>query len=241
MDAADFYTGIVPDVYAALRSTHFDTARYRALVEQNGSPVLELGCGDDGPFFDLASQGCDIEGVDSSIDMVRRGRERLRAHGLNAPLHHQRMEDLHLSRQFATIYLAGPTFNLLPDDASAQRALHAIAEHLRPDGTALVPLWTPPPTPPERLGAAQIARIGAGEARYVVEAEDYNTMLRTRRTRVCYELASETATIAEHREWIIHWHEADDFQRLAAAAGLSVSYAAIDAEQTEAVLKRTPR
>ena len=238
MDPAEFYTGIVPEVYAALRSAHSGTDRYRALVEQSGSPALELGCGDDGPFFDLAGEGVDIEGVDSSSDMVRRGRERLRARGVDAPIHHQRMEDLRLPRRFATIYLAGPTFTLLPDDASARRALHAVAEHLRPDGTALVPLWTPPPTPRERLGAVQTARIGAAEARYTVESEDYDAALRTRTTSVRYELADEASTIVEHREWIIHWHEADDFQRLAADAGLSVSFTPINAQESEATLRR---
>jgi SAM-dependent methyltransferase len=187
MDPAEFYTGIVPEV----RSAHFGTDRYRALIEQSGSPVLELGRGDGGPFFDLAGEGFDIEGVDSSVDMVGRGRERLRPRGLNAPIHHQRMEELRLTRQFATIYLAGPTFTLLSDDVSAQGALHAIAEHLRPDGTALVPLWTPSPTPAERFGAVQTAHIGTTGARYIVESENYDTVLRTRTTRVRYELTRE--------------------------------------------------
>jgi ubiquinone/menaquinone biosynthesis C-methylase UbiE len=238
MHPSEFYTGIVPEVYAALRGTHFGTDRYRAFIEHEGSPALELGCGDDGPFFDLAKEGFDVEGVDSSADMVRGGRQRLESQGLVTPLHHQRMEDLNLDRRFASIYLAGPTFNLLADDATALRALHAIAHHLLPGGTALVPLWTPPPTPPQQYGLLRTADMGGVAARYVVESETYDVVNRTRTTTVRYERGSGADAIVEHRDWIIHWYEHDRFRQMAADAGLSVSLAVIDSEQVEATLKR---
>ena len=87
---------------------HFSTERYRSFVQSSGAPALELGCGDSSPFYDLAAEGMDIEGVDSSPDMVRRGRERLAADGAEAPVRLQRMEELTLERRFASIYLAGP-------------------------------------------------------------------------------------------------------------------------------------
>ncbi|MGO1833188.1 MAG: class I SAM-dependent methyltransferase, partial [Actinomycetaceae bacterium] len=173
MHPADFYTGIVPEIYNVLRGTHFDVERYRAFIEEHGTPALELGCGDSGPFYRLAALGLDLEGVDSSEDMVRRGRERLAADGLDTPIHHQRMEDLALGRTFPSVYLAGPTFNLLPDDATALAALRAIARHLSPDGAALVPLWVPGPTPAEQIGVPREARAGDSDARYTVTGEDY--------------------------------------------------------------------
>src|SRR4051812_49611108 len=84
--------------------------------------------------------------------MVRRCRERAAAEGLSPAVHHQRMEDLALDRRFRAVYLAGPTFNLLPDDATAPPALAAIARPLVRGGAALVPLWTPPPTPAGAIG-----------------------------------------------------------------------------------------
>lgn len=234
---ADFYTGIVPTVYTALRSTHFGTDRYRAFVDEMGSPALELGSGDDGPFFDLAAEGFDITGVDASIDMVRRGRESLKARGLEQVIHHQRMEDLDLGRRFAAIYLAGPTFNLLADDETALRALRAITRHLLPAGAALVPLWVPSPTPPEQFGVVQTAEVDAVEVRYVVESERFDTSTRTRVTSVRYELGSGADAVVEYRDWIIHWYDNDGFQRLAEQADLRVSFAPIDSSQVEATLR----
>lgn len=238
MDAADFYTGIVAEVYGALRGTHFKADRYRSFVHEHGTPALELGCGDDGPFFELAASGQDLEGVDSSMDMVRRGRERLATGAVDAPIHHQRMEELELDRRFASIYLAGPTFNLLPDDATALRALRAIAAHLRPDGAALVPLWTPPPTPDEQIGVVRTAHIEGAEARYTVASEVYDTDSRTRTSMARYELGSGDESTIEDREWIIHWYDREGFRQLALEAGLDVNYTEIDDAQVEALLER---
>src|SRR5699024_877343 len=153
----------------------------------------------------LVAEGLDLDGVDSSIDMVRRGRERLLAHGSNAGVHHQPMEQLALDRSYASIYLAGPTFNLLPDDAVGLRALRAIAAHLQPECAALVPLWTPPPTAAEEIGAVHRAPIDHGEARYYILGEEYDVAARTRTTRMRYELTPAGETAAQEREWIIHW------------------------------------
>ena len=76
MNAADFYTGIIPDVYTALRSTTLDATHYVDFVEKAGQPALELGCGADGPFLELIQHGIDVEGVDSSPDMLDPGKSR---------------------------------------------------------------------------------------------------------------------------------------------------------------------
>jgi len=40
---ADFYTGVVAEMYRHLRSETFDPERYAAFVERSGEPALELG------------------------------------------------------------------------------------------------------------------------------------------------------------------------------------------------------
>lgn len=236
MESADFYTGIVAQVYGALRSTTFSAARYRAFIDSHGQPALELGCGDDGPFYELASD-LDIDGVDSSADMVRAGRERLRAAGSSARVHQQRMEELSLPRAYSSIYLAGPTFNLLVDDATALEALRRIARHLLPGGAALIPLWMPPPTPTEEFGVTRIGRVGSAEARYTVVGEDYDGSSRTRTTHTRYELVSGTDHVVEHRDWIIHWFTPDGFRLLAQDAGLSVEPSAVEDDEFTAVVR----
>ncbi|MGB6022973.1 MAG: class I SAM-dependent methyltransferase [Ornithinimicrobium sp.] len=223
MGAADFYTGIVTDVYGALRGTVFDADRYVAFVRRVGQPALELGCGDDGPFFELSRQGIDIEGVDSSADMLHRAQDGADAENLRIVTHCQPMEALELPRKYRAIYLAGPTFNLLPDDETAQQALHRIAAHLLPGGQVMVPLWIPPATPPQDFGQTKEARtIDGSTARYTIESESYDQTMRTRQTHTRYELIRHDIHEQIRRDWVIHWHTPDSFATLASMAGLEV-------------------
>lgn len=221
--AADFYTGIVTDVYAALRGTTFGAERYLEFVRRVGEPALDLGCGDDGPFLELAALGIDVEGVDSSQDMLDRCRIHTEALGLDVITHCQPMESLDLPRRYFSIYLAGPTFNLVPDDDLASRALQRIAAHLEPGGEVLVPLWIPSPTPNEQFGQARTATTADGAtAQYTVQSEVYDAAARTRRTSTRYELVDDGQTTRSLRDWIIHWHTPEGFAALAEAAGLVV-------------------
>ena len=147
--SSDFYTGIVAELYRHLRSETFDPEPYARFVERSGEPALELGCGDGDPLLDLRARGLAVEGLDSSLDMLERCTAAATERGLDVTLHHATFEEMRLGRQYRSIYLAGATFNLLPDDEAAQAALGRIATHLRADGSALIPLLSlsPRPTP----------------------------------------------------------------------------------------------
>ncbi|USQ76222.1 class I SAM-dependent methyltransferase [Ornithinimicrobium cryptoxanthini] len=224
MDAADYYTGIVAEGYALLKGTHFPADRYADLIAASGEPALELGCGDGDPLLELRRRGLEVEGVDSSADMLARCAQRAAAAGLEVVTHHQRMEDLDLDRRFATIFLAGPTFTLLPDDDLARRALAAIREHLTDRGVAEIPLWVPPPR--DDLGASRRVQTQDGTmVAFTALSEEYDVTHRTRTTHVRYERwarqPSETVEVAE-RDWVIHWHTQESFGVLAQEAGLQV-------------------
>ena len=78
-----------------------------------------------------------------------------------------------LARRYRSIYLAGPTFNLIVDDDTAWRALARIRLHLEPDGSALIPLFIPRPLPAEALGVTRTHLTGDGRMmRCTVVSED---------------------------------------------------------------------
>ncbi|WP_046529909.1 class I SAM-dependent methyltransferase [Cellulomonas sp. FA1] len=239
MRAADFYTGIVAEAYGPLRGDVVEAGPYLDFVRAEGEPALELGCGDVGPFLELVAAGIDVEGVDSSADMVRRCREKAAAQGLTATVHHQRMEDLALPRRFRSVYLAGATFNLLPDDATAAAALLSITRHLLPGGAALVPLWSPPPTPAEQIGRVREAVTEQGrQARFHVVGEEYDADARTRTTHVRYRLDGPDGLQEADRDWVMHWYTDDGFRQLAEGAGLTVEHVEVPADDERVVLLR---
>lgn len=223
-DAADFYTGFVVDAYAALKSETFDAGRYAAFVRQHGEPGLEVGCGDGHPILELVAQGLDVDGVDSSPDMIERAQGAARGRGLEVGLHVARMEDMDLGRRYRAIYLAGPTFELLPNDETARRALDAFRNHLAPGGSIMVPLWIPEATPASALGVAREAKDETGAVlRFTALSEELDVPARTRRTRVRYERTSpDGSTESIDRDWLIHWQTPETIRSLAAEAGLVV-------------------
>ena len=221
IEPALFYTGLVAELYARLRSEDPDPERYRRFIRTFGEPALELGCGDGDPLLALCRAGLEVEGLDSSPDMLARCRQRAADLGLQVRLHESRMETMDLGRRYRSIFLAGATFNLLPDDAATAQALERIRAHLAPNGAALIPLFIPRP-------------VQAGQPRE--HTEEDGTVLRCtpisvehdeRARRQTIVLRYERGTTGEaavlERRWTVHWHSQEDFDRLATRAGLAVS------------------
>ncbi|MER5373298.1 class I SAM-dependent methyltransferase [Streptomyces sp. NPDC002553] len=224
MDPADFYTGIVAEIYGPLKSFSQDPEPYAAFVQQAGLPALELGCGDGDPLLQLRRRGLDVDGVDSSADMLERLRRRAGEQGVQVTVFHQRMEALNLPRRYAAIFLAGPTFTLLPDDAAALAALRGMRAHLADGGTVLVPLFTPAPTPAEQIGLARTAVGSDGaELRVSVVAERRDEAARTQTMLLRYERHHGSDSVIEDRPWTMHWYTRERFEELAATAGLAVT------------------
>ncbi|MFY0405420.1 class I SAM-dependent methyltransferase [Solicola sp. PLA-1-18] len=235
MEPANFYSGIVVDAYAKLKSSTFEPGPYAEFVRAHGEPALEIGCGDGEPLLDLSALGLDVDGVDSSADMVERCRSNAAARGLPTQVFHQRAENLNLERTYASIYFAGPTFNLLPDDDTAAAALGAIERHLAGGGAALIPLWVPPPTSPEDLGSTRVALDDSGaRLSYTPLRETYDRTGRTRTTSARYERTTNTGVEVADRDWIIHWHTPTSFADLCAAAGLRIVEMVDDDTYTDA-------
>ncbi|MGK5551439.1 class I SAM-dependent methyltransferase [Actinomadura kijaniata] len=219
MDPADFYTGIVAELYGPLKSFSEDPEPYAAFVERVGGPALELGCGDGDPLLELRRRGLEVEGVDSSADMLERLGRRAREQGITVTVFRQRMEALDLPRRYRAIFLAGPTFTLLPDDATALACLRDIRAHLTDDGAALVPLFVPSPTPAEQIGRVRTATAPDGaELRVSVVAEERDEAARTQTRLLRYERRHGADSSVVERPWILHWYTRSGFQALAAAA-----------------------
>ncbi len=224
MGPADFYTGIVAELYGSLKSTNHSWEPYARFITETGEPALELGCGDGEPMLDLRRRGYDVDGIDSSADMLARCARAAAAEELDVALFEQRMEELDLPRKYRSIFQAGPTFTLLPDDEPALHALQGIRRRLSADGVALVPLFIPSPTPDAQLGTPREVIGDDGTAvRSSVLSEERNGPERTLRSVLRYEQQGNDGSIVEDRTWVLHWYTPSGFQELAETAGLSVT------------------
>lgn len=229
MEPASFYTGIVAELYAPLKSASQDPDSYASFIEASGQPALELGCGNGDPLLELRRRGLDVDGVDSSADMLAICRRRAADDGLDVTVHQQAMESLDLPRRYRSIFLAGPTFNLLPDDTTARRALERIRIHLDEGGSALVPLFVPTSTAEDALGQPRSATEPDGSTISVTAiAEERDDKARTQRTTLRYERVTAGRRTTVDRPWVLHWHTQEGFRRLASSVGLA-TVAVLDA------------
>jgi hypothetical protein len=247
---ADFYTGIVVDVYGPLRGSVPDPRIYAGFIGVWGEPALELGCGGGDPLLTLRTDGLDVEGLDSSADMLAKLRRTAADLGVDVTVHHSTIEQMDLGRTYRSIFLAGPTFNLLPDDAAVASALERISEHLDPAGAALIPLFIPTPVPDRHLGIVREHVDDRGRTlRVSAIATERNETTRCQTTVLRYEVVDGDDSQVLERPWVIHWHTQQGFRELAVDAGLHVSAvlatdgspAPHDAAEFAFVLRRSDR
>lgn len=236
--AEKFYTGLVADLYTPLKSASVDAGRYRDLIVRYGEPALELGCGDGDPLLDLRAWGLAADGIDSSLDMIERLHDRAVERGLTVDAWVDSMQAMRPRRFYRTIFLAGPTFNLLPDDQAMAEALDAIAGALSPSGTAVIPLFEPEPVHQPGTVVRTETPDGAISCRIVAAARD--PQLRTQTLTLRYERVTKNDAEVVERDWGLHWIDVEDFTDLAAGAGLRVVAAptVIGPEPADFVLRK---
>lgn len=236
--AGEFYTGLVADLYTPLKSTAFAPEPYADLIRRFGQPALELGCGDGDPLLDLRAMGFDLDGLDSSPDMIERLRRRAAERAVDVTAWVASMEAMQVERTYRTVFLAGPTFNLLPDDPSMQQALHAICRALSPDGTAVVPLFEPEPVGSEKVGTTTQQETPQGAIACRVVGVERDPQQRTQTLTLRYERIAEQSESLT-RDWTIHWVDLDRFSRMVDEAGLRVVTApdAVGHEPADVVLR----
>lgn len=142
-DPSNFYTGLVAELYEPLAGGISDSSRFIKFVEKHGEPALEICCGTGLPLLDLLEAGLDVEGVDSSKDMLEICEAKARKRGLRAKLHQAKMQDFKVLRRFRSVYIANGSITLLPSDEDLRQTLRAIIECLDPGGVVLFDLDVP--------------------------------------------------------------------------------------------------
>ena len=102
------------------------------------------------------------------------------------------------------------------------------------DGTALVPLFVPAPTPADQVGAFRSVVTDEGATiRVGVVDEDWDAATRTRRTTLRYERSTGAGVERVDRVWLLHWHTPAGFSALAVQAGLVVLDGPVDGDAQE--------
>jgi ubiquinone/menaquinone biosynthesis C-methylase UbiE len=152
------YRGLLAQAWDLLRgdySTWPDRFFFREIIERQGGPALDVGCGTGRLILDYLAAGLDVDGVDNSPEMLALCRDKAAALGidLDGRLFEQNMDRLDLPRRYATIFVPSLSFQLLLDPSAAAATMRRFYEHLAPDGVLVMSfrskLWDGHRTPPQ--------------------------------------------------------------------------------------------
>ena len=224
LPAAQFYTGLVADLYEPLASERARAEDYVPFLDRAGTPALELACGSGLPLVELVERGYEVEGLDSSADMLERCRVRARDRGLEVRVHQGEMQSFDLGRRYPSVFLAGASFTLLLGAEDAGAALRCIHQHLEPGGAALIPLEIPEQAGLERsLGHFREVETDDGaRLRVGLVGLDVDDAAQQVCRRLRYErIASGGEAEVLERDWLTQWWSQAQFREMLAATGFA--------------------
>ncbi|HYF64880.1 MAG TPA: class I SAM-dependent methyltransferase [Herpetosiphonaceae bacterium] len=120
-----------------------DAAAIRAIIDSNPGPALDVGCGTGRLLLRYLADGLEVDGVDTSADMLRLCREKGASQGLTPLLCQQAMQELALPRTYRTIFVPCGSFCLVTDRGQAFEALRRFYRHLDAGGCLVFNLFWP--------------------------------------------------------------------------------------------------
>jgi len=134
------YNDIVAETYDIWfpEETFEDTEFFRHMMAEVPGPALEIACGTGRLLIPYLKAGFEIEGLDSSKDMLGICRRKAEQQGLAVILHHQYMQKLDLHRKYATIFVPFGSFMLVTNREEAIETLRRFHNHLQPNGQVLI-------------------------------------------------------------------------------------------------------
>ena len=210
-----------------------DLPLYLELAAFQGGRVLEVACGSGRVLVPLARAGHTVVGLDASPHMLALAREKLRANGLaesaRARLVQGDMRAFELGERFDLAVVAVKSFIYLTERADQQRALAAIAAHLRPGGLLVLDLLHPTPAwllqPPGSLHQDLVQHIperGVTLARTeTVLSTELVTQIRA--VRSAYEVVADEGSVTKRFvEWQYRYMYRSEAEHLLERAGLEV-------------------
>lgn len=100
-------------------------------------------CGSGRLLLPLLKKGYQIDGVDSSHEMLESCAKRCQTEQVSASLFNQSMQNLALPKKYGVIFIAIGSFQLIEDRFEALTALQNLHQHLLPGGSLLIDTYIP--------------------------------------------------------------------------------------------------
>jgi SAM-dependent methyltransferase len=140
------YGSLCTEVYELTKPIareYADVPYFVQQLSQVGGRILEGMVGTGRLLIPLLEAGLNVEGIDSSAEMLTACQRNCAARGLNPVLYQGSIENLDVPGKFRAIVVTFGSFMLLGNRTSAISALEAFARHLEPNGKVFIDLGLP--------------------------------------------------------------------------------------------------
>jgi len=240
------YSGVLAEAYDTWISVDDRLPEESALLrllDGIGGTILELGCGTGRPLLRWLKAGMDIEGIESSADMLAILRRHADERGLDPTLHHGSFAPLALRRTFAAIVCVAGTFTLIDDRDQARQALESYWQHLQPGGLLALTLLVPRANFDEEFGW-RLRRTGtsADGTTYLVHEAircDRGDQLQVTFNRMETFDGDGRLVGSDLRRFHLRWWERDEFEALLRSLGY-VETASVGSQEGWVAVGRRP-
>jgi SAM-dependent methyltransferase len=222
----DVYYGMVADAYDWYlgEADGAEVDFFASLVAAGRGPGLELGCGTGRVLLELADRGLEVDGVDSSGDMLAICRAKANQRGINVGLFQQYAQDMRLAGRYGSVYCPGSTFMLFIDPIEAGAVLARIGEHLRPEGRVALTAHVPQPeeaTTSWRL-RREVERPSDRAVLCLRERTTLDSVTQIQTNELRNEVVVDGEVVAEeHHTTRLRWWTPEQFDGLLVDAGFS--------------------
>ncbi len=222
------WTGLAAASWDYFKTDNSDLDFYLDLLTRAAGRALDVGCGTGRLLIPSLEAGVDIEGVDSSEEMLAVCRDSAAKRDLTPLLYEQRMQELDLPRSYSAIVVPGGSFQLVTDRNEASQTLRRFHSHLTPEGVVAISLDDPASElSDEWLGRwvskGTAARTSDGAVLThdrMVEAIDRAD--KTTRTLLRYTIELDGRKVAEEVHTMrMRVYDADEIRAMLEDAGLS--------------------
>jgi SAM-dependent methyltransferase len=198
-----------------------EVAFYASFIEKNPGRVLEAMSGSGRLQIPLSQRGYLVDGVDNSVIMLDRCRQRCSQLGLRLELYEQSLENLSLPHLYTTVTIAVGSFQLIVEPENALQALKNIHKHMKCGGNLLIDIFTPDRTvDPRSVRMARLDnhRVIRLTTRYVFDEE-----CQLADAFCLYELLVDGLVVNQENEYMqLTWRTDSEWKLLLHQAGFEV-------------------
>jgi SAM-dependent methyltransferase len=220
------YSGIVAAAYDHFFGDEpfWDQAFYAERICGNGGRALELACGTGRLMLPYLRDGLEVEGLDTSADMLALLRAKAARLALSPVLHQLPMQDFDLAGRYRTVFCPAGSYRILLSDAEIIASLRCCLHALAPGGELLIPFDVVVPAAGEQTAWRERRHVQVpsfdAEVR-IFERHGFDPKQQRVQWFLRWEVTRAGATEVFYRDHVLRHHTVEGFTALLRQAGFT--------------------